>query len=141
MARTVKRLPAMQESQVQFLGREDPLEKAVAPHSGTLAWKIPCTEEPDRLCGSAAAAAAKSLQSCLTLCDPIDGSPPGSAVPGPKHIWSGTPLPLEPLPTGFHWATESRALLRLSPCCPDSQGNCDSLFLGTLYCFSSIFSL
>ena len=30
----------------------------------------------------AAAAAAKSLQSCLTLCDPIDGSPPGSAVPG-----------------------------------------------------------
>ena len=34
-------------------------------------------------CGlDAAAAAAKSLQSCLTLCDPIDGSPPGSAVPG-----------------------------------------------------------
>ena len=31
---------------------------------------------------AAAAAAAKSLQSCLTLCDPIDGSPPGSAVPG-----------------------------------------------------------
>ena len=31
---------------------------------------------------SAAAAAAKSLQSCLTLCDPIDGSPPGSAIPG-----------------------------------------------------------
>ena len=31
---------------------------------------------------SAAAAAAKSLQSCLTLCDPIDGSPPGSPVPG-----------------------------------------------------------
>ena len=34
------------------------------------------------LVGSAAAAATKSLQSCLTLCDPIDGSPPGSAVPG-----------------------------------------------------------
>ena len=32
--------------------------------------------------GFAAAAAAKSLQSCLTLCDPIDGSPPGSPVPG-----------------------------------------------------------
>ena len=31
---------------------------------------------------AAAAAAAKSLQSCLTLCDPIDGSPPGSAIPG-----------------------------------------------------------
>ena len=32
--------------------------------------------------GTAAAAAAKSLQSCLTLCDPIDGSPPGSPIPG-----------------------------------------------------------
>ena len=31
---------------------------------------------------SAAAAAAKSLQSCLSLCDPIDGSPPGSPIPG-----------------------------------------------------------
>ena len=35
-----------------------------------------------RLSGHAAAAAAKSLQSCLTLCDPIDGSPPASSVPG-----------------------------------------------------------
>ena len=35
--------------------------------------------------GHAAAAAAKSLQSCLTLCDPTDGSPPGSAVPGILH--------------------------------------------------------
>ena len=34
------------------------------------------------LIGSAAATAAKALQSCLTLCDPIDGSPPGSSVPG-----------------------------------------------------------
>ena len=34
------------------------------------------------LAAAAAAAAAKSLQSCLTLCDPIDGSPPGSAIPG-----------------------------------------------------------
>ena len=35
----------------------------------------------------AATAAAKSLQSCLTLCDPIDGSPPGSSVPGILHIY------------------------------------------------------
>ena len=35
-----------------------------------------------QLNGHAAAAAAKSLQSCLTLCDPIDGSPPGSPIPG-----------------------------------------------------------
>ena len=37
------------------------------------------------LLSHAAAAAAKSLQSCLTLCDPIDGSPPGSSVPGILH--------------------------------------------------------
>ena len=49
MAQTVKRLPAMQETQVQFLGQEDPLEKEMAIHSSTLAWKIPWTEEPDRL--------------------------------------------------------------------------------------------
>ena len=41
------------------------------------------------------AAAAKSLQSCLTLCDPTDGSPPGSPVPGilQARIWSGLPFP------------------------------------------------
>ena len=40
----------------------------------------------------AAAAAAKSLQSCLTLCDPIDGSPPGSPISRQEH-WSGLPFP------------------------------------------------
>ena len=45
----VKRLPAMQETRVQSLGREDPLEKEMAIHSSTLAWKIPGTEEPDGL--------------------------------------------------------------------------------------------
>ena len=49
MAQTVKRLPAMRETRVWFLGREDPLEKEMAIHSSTLAWKIPWTEEPDRL--------------------------------------------------------------------------------------------
>ena len=51
---------------VRSLGREDPLEKEMATHSSI----------------AAAAAAAKSLQSCPTLCDPIDRSPPGSPVPG-----------------------------------------------------------
>ena len=41
----VKNPPAMQEIQVQFLGREDPLEKELATHSSILAWKIPWTEE------------------------------------------------------------------------------------------------
>ena len=48
----------MQETQVQFLGQEDALEKEMA------------------------AATAKSLQSCPTLCNPADGSPPGSPIPG-----------------------------------------------------------
>ena len=42
----VKNLPAMQETQVQFLGREDLLEKGMATHSSILAWRIPWTEEP-----------------------------------------------------------------------------------------------
>ena len=49
MAQTVKRLLAMRETQVRSLGREDPLEKEMAPHSSILAWKIPWTEEPGRL--------------------------------------------------------------------------------------------
>ena len=49
VTQTVKNLPAMQETRVQSLGREDPLEKGMATHSGVLAWKIPWTEEPGRL--------------------------------------------------------------------------------------------
>ena len=44
-AQTVKGLPAMWETWVQSLGPEDPLEKEMATHTTTLAWKIPCTEE------------------------------------------------------------------------------------------------
>ena len=45
----VKRLPTMWDTQVRSLGREDPLEKEMATHSSTLAWKIPWMEEPSRL--------------------------------------------------------------------------------------------
>ena len=62
IAQLVKNPLAMQKTWVWSLGWEDPLEKGKAA-------------------AAAAAAAAKLLQSCLTLCDPIDGSPPGSAVP------------------------------------------------------------
>ena len=48
VAQTVKRLPAMWETQVRSLGREDPLEKEIATHSSTLSWKIPWMEEPGR---------------------------------------------------------------------------------------------
>ena len=49
VAQMVKHLPAMQETWVQFLGWEDPLEKEMATHSSILAWKIPWIEEPGRL--------------------------------------------------------------------------------------------
>ena len=49
VAQRLKRLPPMQETWVQSLGQEDPLEKAVAPHSSTLACQIPWSEEPGRL--------------------------------------------------------------------------------------------
>ena len=48
MAQTVKKLPAMQETQVPSLGKEDPLEEGMATHSSILAWRIPWTEEPGR---------------------------------------------------------------------------------------------
>ena len=49
MAQIVKKLPAMQETQVQSLGREDPLEKGMAAHCSILAWRIPWIEESGRL--------------------------------------------------------------------------------------------
>ena len=58
-----------------LVGKIPWLEMGIATHCSFLAWRIPWTEKP-------ATVTAKSLQSCLTLCDPIDSSPPGSPVPG-----------------------------------------------------------
>ena len=49
MAKKVKNPPPIQETQVQSLGQEDPLEKEMATHSSILVWRIPWTEEPGRL--------------------------------------------------------------------------------------------
>ena len=49
VAQMIKNLPAMQKTQVQSLGREDPLEEGMATHSSILAWRIPWTEEPGGL--------------------------------------------------------------------------------------------
>ena len=49
VAQLVKNLPVMQETWVQFLGWDDPLEKEMATHTSTLAWRIPWTKEPGRL--------------------------------------------------------------------------------------------
>ena len=61
MAQRVKRLSAMQETRVQSLGREDPLEKEMATHSSTIAWKIPWMEEPGRLQSMAVHGVTKRL--------------------------------------------------------------------------------
>ena len=49
VAQTVDHLSTMRETRVRSLGREDPLEKEMAIHSSTIAWKMPWTEEPGRL--------------------------------------------------------------------------------------------
>ena len=49
VAQRLKRLPGMRETRLWSLGQEDPLEKEMATHSSTLAWKIPWREEPGRL--------------------------------------------------------------------------------------------
>ena len=49
VAESVKNLPAMQETQVRFLGWEDPLENEMATYSSFVAWRVPWTEEPGRL--------------------------------------------------------------------------------------------
>ena len=49
VSQMVKNPPAMQETQVQLLGWEDPLEKEMATHSSILSWRIPWAEEPGRL--------------------------------------------------------------------------------------------
>ena len=49
MAQLVNNLPAMQETQVRYLGQEDPLEKEMATHSSVAAWRVPWTEEPGGL--------------------------------------------------------------------------------------------
>ena len=49
LSQLVKNLPAMQETWVQSLGQEDPLEEGMATHSSVLAWRTPWTEEPGRL--------------------------------------------------------------------------------------------
>ena len=49
MAQAVKNPPAVQETRVQSLGQEDPMEKEIATHSSILAWETPWTEEPGSL--------------------------------------------------------------------------------------------
>ena len=63
----VKHLSAMQETRVQSLGWEDPLEKEMAAHSSTLAWIIPWTEEPSRLQSIGSQRVAKGRKDVTSL--------------------------------------------------------------------------
>ena len=72
VAQMVKNLPAMQETLVQFLGWEDPLEKGMASHSSILAWRIPWTEQPGRL------QSMGSQKSRTELSDTVEKSQPAS---------------------------------------------------------------
>ena len=79
----VKCLPTMWESWVWSLGREDPLEKEMATHSSTLAWKIPWTEECGRLQSMRSQRVGHDWTNSLSLfCDPMDCSLSGSPFPG-----------------------------------------------------------
>ena len=73
----VKHLPAKWETWVRFLAWEDPLGKEMAIHSSTLVWKIPWTEEPDRLqsmglCGPCDQVGSFSV-TVVSVCMPSDG--------------------------------------------------------------------
>ena len=67
MAQMVKRLPTEQETWVRSLGWEDPLEKEMATHFSTLAWKIPWTEEPGRRQFTGAPRVGQGLVTSLSL--------------------------------------------------------------------------
>ena len=92
VAQRVNRLSTMLETWVRSLSREDPLEKEMAIHSSTLAWKVPWTKEPGGLwsMGSQSQTRLSNFtfclsvcsQSCPVLCDPRGCSPPGCSVHG-----------------------------------------------------------
>ena len=94
VAQTVKRLSTMWGTRVRSLGWEDPLEKKMAIHSSTIAWKIPWTEDPGRLQSMGSQRVrhdwatshsfihqfSSVVQLCPTLCNPMDCSTPGFPV-------------------------------------------------------------
>ena len=67
LAQTVRNLHAMQETWVQSLGREDPLEKGMDTHSSILAWRVPWTDEPGRLCKESDTTERLTLSMCSVL--------------------------------------------------------------------------
>ena len=79
VAQMLKHLPAMRQTQIRSLGQKDPLEKEMATHSSTLAWKMPWTEEPGRLQSMGSQRIGHDWPTSLSF---SDYSPPGSTVHG-----------------------------------------------------------
>ena len=111
MAQTVKNPPAIQETRVWSLGQEDSLEMGLATPSSILAWRISWVKS-GRL--HSAAAAAKSLQSCLNLWDPTDGSPPGCPVPGILQARTLEWVAIS-FSNAWKWKVEVKSLSRVRP--------------------------
>ena len=93
VAQTVKRLPAVQETWVQSLGWENPLEKEMATYCSILAWKIPRTEEPGRLqsMGSQSRTQLSDFSfsfQCSCLENPRDWGAWWAAVYGVAQSWT-----------------------------------------------------
>ena len=89
VAQLVKRLPAMQETWVRSLDREDPLEKGMATHSSILAWRIPWTEEPGATNSWSNTTEQLTLSLCSVqslLCAQLFATPMDYSMPGfPVH--------------------------------------------------------
>ena len=90
VAQTVKNLPAMQETQVQSPGQEDPLEKGIATHSSIPAWGILWTEEP----GGQHDSATRPTHFPLSLGTPLWLKTSKSQSPSLKTVCAGTFFPI-----------------------------------------------
>ena len=108
MAQKVKNLPAMEDTRVLSLGREDPLEKGMANHSSILAWRIPQTEEPG---GSDSEESACNVEDRGST--PGVGRSPGEGNGFPLPCsWLENSMDTEAWRAAFHGVTKSRTRLR-----------------------------
>ena len=118
VAQMVKRLPARRKTWVQSLGQEDPLEKEMATHSSTLAWKIPWTEEPGRLQSMGSQRVGHDWATSLSLSDgkesACNAGDSGSIPESGRFAGEGIGNPLQysclenPMHRGAWWATVHR---------------------------------
>ena len=110
LTQLVKNLPAMQETQVRFLGWEDSLEKEMATHSNILAWKIPWTEEPGGLQSMGSQRVGHDLATKLPLLLPISVAHDPVPLSPRSFPLCGSALPLSVSPQ-FHCKSPPTSLV------------------------------